>query len=82
MKPIKVNCAVCGKPVDRVETYFSDWDYKLYITVECHGETETTAVSGIAALYSWVSVLAHIKQNELEGVAFDKTSANTLLGVM
>lgn len=43
-----VQCAVCGHPVERWETWqdFSDWSWRF--RVECHGETEECSLDHVA----------------------------------
>lgn len=37
-------CAVCKKPVDGMRHWVDHYAERLYITVYCHGETETTDI--------------------------------------
>lgn len=43
-----IQCGVCGRPVERWETWqdYSDWTWKF--RVECHGQTEECALDRIA----------------------------------
>jgi hypothetical protein len=38
-------CAVCGKPVDRMEMFDDPLAWRRVYTAYCHGETEETVIS-------------------------------------
>ena len=35
-------CAICGKPVEWMESFPDDYRGVIVITVKCHGDSETT----------------------------------------
>lgn len=42
---MKINCAVCNKPVDRFVVERCDWENHTAITVYCHGAVEYCTVT-------------------------------------
>jgi hypothetical protein len=66
MSLLRVRCAKCERPVDRIEQWETEADYRLEIRVFCHGDRETMSLS----LYDVedAEVVKQIKGQE--GVAF------------
>lgn len=42
---ITIHCAVCDRPVERIERYWDVKDDNWVYTVRCHGDSESTIIS-------------------------------------
>ena len=51
-------CAVCGKPVDRVDRYDNPMSMHTEFKVWCHGDMQIAQISHLDVMEGWTPVAA------------------------
>lgn len=64
---MNIRCAVCNKPVDRVETQYRIWDYRYEVKAFCHGAVDVMTIDELD--FAMIRDLPEQLESQ-EGVAF------------